>query len=50
MYEEMDSLIQNQTWDLVKLPASKKVLYNKYVYRIKDEVGGKESLVIKGYA
>ena len=32
MDEEMDSLVRNQTWDLVKLPAGKRVLQNKWVY------------------
>jgi hypothetical protein len=29
MKEEMDSLINNQTWDLVQLPAGKRALQNK---------------------
>ncbi|KAH9309219.1 hypothetical protein KI387_037130, partial [Taxus chinensis] len=54
MDEEMDSLEHNQTWDLVKLPAGKRTLQNKWVYRIKEEEGGhkryKERLVVKGFA
>ncbi|KAH9296563.1 hypothetical protein KI387_040151, partial [Taxus chinensis] len=50
----MDSLEQNQTWDLVKLPAGKRTLQNKWVYKIKEEEGGqkryKARLVVKGFA
>ena len=35
--DEMDSLLGNQTWELTKLPVGKKVLHNKWVYRIKNE-------------
>ena len=42
MKEEMDSLIMNQTWDLVKLPTGKRTLQNKWVYRLKEEYGGKK--------
>ncbi|KAH9323328.1 hypothetical protein KI387_017967 [Taxus chinensis] len=52
--EEMDSLEQNQTWDLVKLLACKRTLQNKWVYRIKEEEGGhkryKARLVIKVFS
>ena len=37
MQEEMDSLHKNHTYELVKLPKSKKTLKNKWVYRIKQE-------------
>ena len=54
MEEEMDSLMHNQTWDLVKLPAGKTALRNKWVYRLKEEDGGKQRhkarLVVKGFA
>ena len=47
-------LVRNQTWDLVKLPAEKRVLQNKWVYRLKEEDGGKKRykarLVVKGFA
>ena len=53
MDEEMDSLVRNQTWDLVKLPAEKRALQNKWVYRLKEEDGGKKRykarLVVKGF-
>ena len=54
MKEEMDSLAHNQTWDLVRLPAGKTTLQNKWVYRLKEEDGGrkryKARLVVKGFA
>ena len=54
MKEEMDSLENNQTWDLVKLPAGKRALQNKWVYNLKEEDGGekryKDRLVVKGFA
>ena len=54
MDEEMDSLVRNQTWDLVKLSAEKRALQNKWVYRLKEEDGGKKQykarLVVKGFA
>ena len=54
MKEEMDSLVNNHTWDLVQLPAEKRALHNKWVYRLKEEDGGKKRykarLVVKGFA
>eukprot|EP00253_Pinus_taeda_P023170 PITA_23170 len=54
MEEEMDFLMHNQTWDLVKLPAGKTTLKNKWVYRLKKEDGGKQRykarLVVNGFA
>jgi len=54
MEEEMESLMHNQTWDLVRLPAGKTTLQNKWVYRLKEEDGGKQRykarLVVKGFA
>jgi hypothetical protein len=42
-----------QTWELTKLPQGKKALYNKWVYRIKQEHDGskryKARLVVKGF-
>ena len=50
----MYSLLKNKTWDLCKLPASKRALQNKWVYRLKEEDGGmkifKSRLVVKGFA
>ena len=31
MDEEMESLVRNQTWDLVELHAGKRELHNKWV-------------------
>ena len=54
MDEEMDSLVRNQTWDLVKFPAEKRALQNKWLYRLKEEDGGKKQykdrLVVKWFA
>jgi hypothetical protein len=53
MKEEMDSLENNQTWDLVQLPSGKRALQNKWVYKLKEEDGGekryKARLVVKGF-
>jgi hypothetical protein len=53
MQEEMDSLHSNVTWELAKLPAGKKALQNKWVYRVKQESDGskryKARLVVKGF-
>ena len=37
MKDEMDSLLGNQIWELTELPAGKKALHKKWVYRIKNE-------------
>ena len=53
MKDEMDSLLGNQTWELIELLVGKKALYNKWVYRIKNEHDGskryKTRLVVKGF-
>ena len=53
MNEEMESLVRNQTWDLVDFPTGKRSLQNKWVYRLKEEEGGKKRynarLVVKGF-
>ena len=50
----LDSLVRNQTWDLVKFPVEKRVLQNKWVYKLKEEDGGKKQYmarhVVKGFA
>lgn len=50
---ETDSLMTNQTWELIELPAGNKTLYNKWVYRIKGEHDSskhyKARLVAKGF-
>ena len=55
MQEEMDSLLENKTWELVKLTKGRKALQNKWVYKHKHEGEGKkerqkETLVVKGFA
>jgi hypothetical protein len=53
MKEEMDSLVNNYTWDLVQFPIGKRALQNKWVYKLKEEDGGKKwykaRLVVKGF-
>ena len=53
MDDEIESLMKNQTWDLVELSEDKKALYNKWVYRLKDENNDtkryKEKLVVKEF-
>ena len=53
MKDEMDSLLKNKTWDLWKLPAGKRALHNKWVYKLKEEDGGKKifkaMLVVKEF-
>ena len=54
MDEEMDSLVRNQNLDLVEFLAGKRALQNKWVYRLKEEGGGKKQykarLVVNGFA
>ncbi|PKI65279.1 hypothetical protein CRG98_014317, partial [Punica granatum] len=52
MNEEMNSLSENHTYDLVKLPQGKRALKNKWVYRLKTENSRpryKTRLVVKGF-
>jgi len=53
MEEEISSLHENHTYDLVELPTGRKVLKNKGVYRLKTEKGNlrpryKARIVVKG--
>ena len=54
MKDEMDSLLKNKICDLCQLPAGKRALQKKWVYRLKEEDGGKKifkaRLVVKGFA
>eukprot|EP00253_Pinus_taeda_P035284 PITA_35284 len=55
MEEEMNSLLENKTWELVNLPKGRKALQNKWVYEIKHEGDEKKErykvrLVVKGFA
>lgn len=36
MKEEFDSLVKNDTWDLVEKPKNEKIVDNKWVYKVKD--------------
>jgi hypothetical protein len=54
MKEENDSLLENQTWDMVPLPPRRKRFRCKWVYRTKRETYGQVSrykalLVAKGF-
>ena len=53
MYDEMNSLKKNNTFDLVELPNGRKVLKNKWVFKLKqgdsDLVKHKARLVVKGF-
>ena len=53
MQEEMKSLNENHTYDLVKLPKGKRALKNKWVYMLKIENNSqqryKTRLVVKGF-
>ena len=55
MQDEMKSLHENKTFELVKLPKGKKALKNKWVFRIKREEHNlqprfKARLVVKGFS
>jgi hypothetical protein len=55
MEEEMGSLLENKTWELVKLPKGRRALQNKWVYMIKHEGEGKKErykarMVVKGFS
>jgi len=53
MEDEIKSLQKNKTWSLTKLPKGKKVLQNRWVYKLKEEPDGskryKARLVVKGF-
>ena len=54
MQEEVRSLLENHTYDLVKLPQRKKALKNKWVYILKTKNNGlqlryKARLVVTGF-
>ena len=54
MQDEMDSLHENYTYDLVELPKGKRALRNKWVYKVKTgEVDSapryKACIVVKGF-
>jgi len=54
MKEEMQFLIENQTYDLMELPKGRKALRNKWVFKLKKEENNpnpryKARIVVKGY-
>ena len=54
MQDEMDSLHENHTYELVELPKGKRALRNKWVYKLKLGDGGnppryKAKIVVKGF-
>jgi len=55
MQEEIETLNRNHTWELVALPTGRKVIGNKWVYKIKRDSNDQVQrycarLVVKGYA
>ena len=55
MVDEMASLHKNEAWDLVELPAGRKPIRSKWVFKKKMNVEGKVEkyrarLVAKGYS
>ena len=54
MQDEMDSLDENHTYELVELPKGKRALRNKCVYKVKPGDGGnppryKARIMVKGF-
>lgn len=54
MNEEFDSLVKNRTWNLVDLPAGKKLIDNRWVFKVKMNTDGsvdryKARLVVRGF-
>ena len=55
MQDEMKSLHENHSFELVKLPKGKRALKNRWVYRVKQEEHTsqpryKDRLVVKGFS
>ncbi|XP_074290128.1 uncharacterized protein LOC141616867 [Silene latifolia] len=53
MYAEIDALVHNNTWDILDLSVVKKIIGNKWVYKVKLQVDGsveryKARLVVLG--
>jgi hypothetical protein len=49
MQQEMKSLLDNKTWILVDLPKGRKLVRNKWVYKVKSDGRLKSRLVAKGF-
>lgn len=54
MKQEYEALLNNKTWDLVRLPKNRQVVGYKWVFRIKENADGtinrfKARLVAKGF-
>ena len=52
---EYDSLISNDTWELIPLPEGKNVVGNRWVFKVKRDANGsverfKARLVVQGYS
>ncbi|OAE35430.1 hypothetical protein AXG93_2587s1450 [Marchantia polymorpha subsp. ruderalis] len=47
MEREMESLIDNKTWELVETPTNQTLIDSKWVYRLKDNIGGDEARIFK---
>ena len=43
MQEEIESLLKNETWELVKLPEGKRVISCKWIFKRKEGIPGVES-------
>lgn len=51
--EEIDSLLENETWEMTYLPPGRKAIESKWIFKLKEDVDGnisryKARLVIKG--
>ena len=55
MEEEIQSLLKNQTWELVEIPKGKKIVDYKWIYKYKEGIPGvkearcKARLVARGF-
>ena len=54
MQKQIEALMANNTWELVSLPAGKKAISSKWVYKVKLHSDGtlerlKAQLVIRGF-
>lgn len=55
MDDEMNSLLKNETWKLVQLPADRKVIDNRWLFKVKCNPDGsvdrfKARLVVRGFS